>query len=43
MKFEGLDKSDAITEKGSEYYNNPEKFALDKLNYYECFKCKVCY
>jgi hypothetical protein len=41
MKFEGLDRCDDITNKNGDYYNNPDEYALAKLNYYECFKCKV--
>ena len=43
MKHEGVDKDPRIGDKTSEYYNDPLKFALFKLSYYSCFKCKKPY
>jgi E3 ubiquitin-protein ligase MYCBP2 len=39
---EGLDKSEELKPEGK-FHKNPEAFAVDKLNYYMCFKCKVPY
>ncbi|XP_045202849.2 E3 ubiquitin-protein ligase MYCBP2-like isoform X2 [Mercenaria mercenaria] len=43
LQFEGLDKSDQVTNRSSTYYNNPAKFAMDRYCYYPCFKCKKAY
>ncbi len=42
-KIEGLDKNERVTKEGEEFYNKLEEFALIKLAYYECFKCKLPY
>lgn len=42
-KFEGLDKDPLLKDKNYVYYNNLQDFALYKLAYYECFKCKEAY
>jgi len=43
LKREGFDKDKRIQEKGGKYYNNRELFAMDRLAYYICFKCKKPY
>jgi E3 ubiquitin-protein ligase MYCBP2 len=40
-KFEGLDKDPRLKEEP--YNGSLEKYALFKLAYYQCFKCKVPY
>ena len=40
LQYEGLGKSDQITNCASPYYNNPVQFAMDRYCYYPCFKCK---
>jgi E3 ubiquitin-protein ligase MYCBP2 len=42
-KIEGLDKSERVAVEGAEFYNKFEEFALMKLAFYECFKCKLPY
>lgn len=42
-KFEGLEKEPRLKLVGDIYYNNMQAFALYKLAYYQCFKCKVPY
>ncbi len=42
-RIEGLDKNERVTKEGEEFYNKLEEFALFKLAYYECFKCKLPY
>ncbi|XP_060598858.1 E3 ubiquitin-protein ligase MYCBP2-like [Ruditapes philippinarum] len=39
LQYEGLEKSDQITNSASPYYNNPAQFAMDRYCYYTCFKC----
>ena len=41
--IEGLDKSERVTKEGEEFYNKLEEFALFKLEYYQCHKCKLPY
>jgi len=36
-KHEGLDLDERLTDPKSEYFNNLEQFAVDHLNYYECY------
>jgi len=43
LKREGFDNDKRIHEKGGKYYNNRELFAMDRLAYYVCFKCKKPY
>ena len=42
-KHEGLDLDERLTDPKSEYFNNLEKFAVDHLNYYQCYTCKNAY
>ena len=39
-KHEGLDKDPRLSKQSDHYFNNLNLFAMDKLCYYECFKCK---
>jgi E3 ubiquitin-protein ligase MYCBP2 len=41
--IEGLDKSERVTKEGEEFFNKLEEFALFKLEYYQCHKCKLPY
>ena len=43
LAFEGKDKDPEVTEKQSKYYNDPGGYAMDKYNYYLCFKCEKPY
>lgn len=43
LKREGFDKDKRLYEKGGKYYNNKPLFAMDRLAYYMCFKCKKPY
>jgi len=43
LKFEGMENDSRLTTHGDHYYNQREKYALDRLSYYECFKCKKPY
>lgn len=43
LKREGLGNDKRLHEKGGKYYNNMELFAMDRLAYYICFKCKKPY
>ena len=38
-----MDFDERIKDKNSEYFNNLEQFAIDHLNYYECYECKDPY
>ena len=40
---EGMDKDKDLLEPTSRYYQKPDDYALDKLAYYPCFKCKQPY
>lgn len=39
-KKEELDKEERLQDPFDGYYNNLQKFALDKLNFYNCYDCK---
>lgn len=42
-KHEGIDKSERLKDPNDPYYNDLQAWALYKLAYYPCFKCKVPY
>lgn len=42
-KFEGIDKEERLRTVGDPYYNNLEAYAMARLSYYMCFKCKKPY
>ena len=42
-KHEGLDFDERLKDPKNEYYKNLEQFAVDHLNYYECYECKEPY
>ena len=42
-KFEELHKNPRLRDPKDHYYNKLAEFALFKLAYYQCFKCKVPY
>jgi len=43
LSYEGLQNAKELSEQGGKYFKNPEAFALDKLAYYPCSKCKQPY
>lgn len=43
LKFEDKDKDPEVTDKQSKYYEDLEGYAMDKYNYYQCFKCEKPY
>ena len=43
VKIEGLHKDKRMTDKDSQYYKNMPKFAMDRLAFYPCSKCKKPY
>ena len=40
---EGIDKDPRVKQSGGDYYGNLAGFAMFKLAYYQCFKCKKPY
>ena len=42
-KYEGIDKEPRLRDPNDNFYNNLQAWALFKLAYYQCFKCKVPY
>jgi Ring finger domain len=42
-KHEGIDKDPRLSDQNDPYYQNLQKWALFKLAYYQCFKCKGPY
>ena len=42
-KIEGLHKDNRILNKDDVFYNDLQGFALSKLNFYQCFKCRNSY
>ena len=43
LKIEGLDKDKRLADKNSVYYNNLDRFALDRLAFYKCNECNNPY
>lgn len=43
FKYMKLDDAEEIKDKSSVYYNNPEKYAMARFCYYQCYKCKQPY
>lgn len=44
LEFEGMHNDVRLKDPNDRnYYNQPERYALDSLSYYECFKCKRPY
>lgn len=43
LKIEGLLTDPRLQDRNSKYYENPKLFGLDRLAFYECFKCKKPY
>merc|ERR1719148_266575 len=43
VKLEGLQNDKRLNEKGGIYHNNLAKFAMDRLAFYPCSKCKKPY
>jgi E3 ubiquitin-protein ligase MYCBP2 len=42
-KHEGIDKDERLKDPNDPYYNKIQEFALFKLAYYQCYKCKAPY
>ena len=42
-KFEGLDKHDRLKKPGDHFYGKLKEYAMFKMSYYMCFKCKQLY
>eukprot|EP00349_Pseudokeronopsis_sp_Brazil_P010615 CAMPEP_0202977526 /NCGR_PEP_ID=MMETSP1396-20130829/84296_1 /ASSEMBLY_ACC=CAM_ASM_000872 /TAXON_ID= /ORGANISM="Pseudokeronopsis sp., Strain Brazil" /LENGTH=105 /DNA_ID=CAMNT_0049716277 /DNA_START=1822 /DNA_END=2139 /DNA_ORIENTATION=+ len=42
-KFEGIDKNPRLSDPNDRFFNNLRAFAIYKLSYYQCFKCKAPY
>ena len=42
-EFEKKDKDPEIVEEGGQFFGRPLDFAMDKYNYYMCFKCQKPY
>jgi hypothetical protein len=42
-KVQGIDKDERLKKVGDEYYGNLPKYAMARLSYYLCFKCKKPY
>jgi E3 ubiquitin-protein ligase MYCBP2 len=42
-KFEDLDKNARLKDPNDRFYNDLRSFAIYKLSYYQCFKCKGPY
>lgn len=42
-KYEGIDKHDRLKKPGDKFYNDLKAYAIYKLSYYQCFKCKAPY
>merc|ERR1712113_188179 len=43
LKLDKMENDIAITEEKSEYYNNPEKYAMKLYAFFICYKCKEPY
>jgi len=43
LKIEGLDNDPRLTDPNSSYHNNISQFAMDRLAFYPCSKCKNPY
>ena len=43
LKFEGLDKDKRLHDPKDRYYKKPQEYAMARLSYYMCFKCKDPY
>ena len=43
IKFEDLDKDPRLKDPNDDFYNNLQAWAMFKLAYYQCFKCKEAY
>lgn len=43
LKYEGYDKDERLHNPADRYYNKPEEYAMARLSYYICFKCKKPY
>ena len=43
LKFEGMEGEERLKNPKDPYFNNPERYSLDRFSYYECFRCKESY
>lgn len=42
-KVEGIDKDSRLKDPNDEYYNDLEKYAMERMSYYTCYKCENPY
>lgn len=42
-KFENIDKHERLKDPKDKFFNNLRGYAIYKLSYYQCFKCKSPY
>lgn len=42
-KFEGIDKDERLKDPNDPYHGDLQAYAMFKLAYYQCFKCKEAY
>lgn len=42
-KYEAIDKNPRLQDPNDDYYNDLQSWAIFKLAYYQCFKCKIPY
>lgn len=40
LRYEGLDKCEAVTKESSPFFGKPDVYAMERYTYYQCFKCK---
>jgi len=43
LEFEGLSKAKEVTDSSSKFFNNRERYAMDRYAYFMCFKCSNPY
>ena len=43
LKHEGYDKDKRLSDSNDEFYKKPQEYALRKLSYFMCYKCKEPY
>lgn len=42
-KHEAIDKHERLRDVNDRFYNNLQQYCMEKLSYYECYKCKQPY
>jgi RCR-type E3 ubiquitin transferase len=43
LRYEGLEKCEEISDEGSQFFEDPAGYAMDRYAYYTCFKCEKPY